>query len=148
MKEERRVEPCEADVERMRRMLYRKVDEAIERMLGRAEEGVNPYEQDFTGRESLALAIGKEIGALALELNLAQDPQRKTAEESVLWQCPRCGADSQRAKDDKGRPREEDVVLKTRVGPFPLRLPLFRCARCRKFFSPLPADREPGPGDV
>lgn len=138
----------EEKVEALRRRLHEKVEEAIERMGGRSREGGDPYAQDFTGREGRAAEIGREVGALALEVNLVSDPERKAAEESVSWRCPRCGEDSPRARDAAGRPRGEETALKTRVGTLALRLPLFRCERCRKDFSPLPAERQPGAGGL
>jgi hypothetical protein len=133
--------------EAVRGQLHRKVDAAIARMSGKAHRGDTPAPHDFTGREALVLAVGRDVAGTLLEESLAEDPELQTIEEAALWRCPRCGTDSPRAKDKQGADRYDEADLQTRVGVVSLRVPLFQCPKrgCRKVFSPLPALRGPRP---
>jgi hypothetical protein len=143
-------EPHEAESpkERVRRDLHRAVEDGVARMTQASEGGAAPFPPDFTERESRALAIGLEVGARLLGLNLAEDPVRRTVESAATWKCPRCGTDCPRALDAKGQERSEKATLKTRVGKIPLSVPLFACRPCRRVFSPLPTGREPRAGEL
>lgn len=138
---------CAGGWEAVRRQLYRKVDKAIARMSGKAQGAEGPAPHDFTGREDLVLAVGRDVAATLLEESLAEDPERQTIEEAALWRCPRCGTDSPRATDAKGAPLYDEADIETRVGVVSLRVPLFRCPKrdCRKVFSPLQALRRTPP---
>jgi hypothetical protein len=124
--------------EAVRRRLHRKVDAAVARMSGKAQGGDKPAPHDFTGREALVLAVGRDVAGTLLEESLAEDPELQTIEEAALWRCPRCGTDSPRAKDKQGADRYDAADLQTRVGAVALRVPLFQCPTrgCRKVFPP------------
>lgn len=126
--------------EAARRQLHRKVDKAIAAMSGKAQGGGKPAPHDFTGREALVLAVGRDVAATLLEESLAEDPDLQAIEEAALWRCPRCGTDSPRATDEHGAVLWDEADIESLVGVVSLRVPLFRCQRrdCRKVFSPLP----------
>lgn len=114
-------------------------DSIARRMLIETEDGQDPYDLDFSGREALAERLGKELASTLLEENVLQDLWREIVDEAVSWNCPRCGGDSPRHKDEDGNDAYEEVVFKTKVGDVPVKLRLFRCSKCRKSFSPLPS---------
>lgn len=121
----------------LRRKLHQKVDEAIERMCDKTQSGLNPYDLDFTGRESLADHISKELGALLLQENLFSDTFLEIVKNAKSWQCPLCEQDCPRHVKKDGDEQLDCVTLKTKVGAVDLDLPQFRCGKCRKLFSPL-----------
>jgi len=125
-------------LEQLRRRLHEKVDQGIEKLLGLTKEGINPYELDFTGRESMVVEWGREVTAMLLEANVVYDGELAIFEGSVTCKCPRCGEPSPRDMDKPDQPTYDEVTLITRAGKVPLRLPQFRCPKCRLLFSPLP----------
>jgi len=135
-------------IEELRQRLHRKVDQGIEKLLGLAEQGLNPYELDFTGRETLVVEWGQEVTALLLEANILYDGHLAIVEASASWTCPRCQHPSPRHKDNDGKECYDELTLSTRAGKIPLRLPRFRCPQCRKVFSPLPTERRSPSGPL
>jgi len=113
----------------------------FDEMTEKTAAGLDPHSMDFTGREALAYRLGEEFAARLLRGNLLTDSWRTVVEEATSWDCPRCDTDCPRHKDEDGNDLYEDTALRTKVGQLPVRLPLFRCSKCRKIFSPLPTPR-------
>lgn len=128
--------------EKLSRKIGERSGRLAERMLIRTEDGRDPYDLDFSEREALAERLGKEIASVLLEENLSQDAWREIVEEAVSWECPRCGKDSPRHKDDDGNEAYEQLELKTKAGMIRADIRLFRCGKCRKIFSPLPPENQ------
>lgn len=129
-------------IQRLSQKIKEQSDSLAEKMLVRTEDGRDPYDLDFSGREALAENLGKEVAAALLEENLLQDAWREIVEEAASWECPRCGADCPRHKDDDGNDAHEKMELKTKTGTIRADVSLFRCGKCRKFFSPLPLENQ------
>lgn len=138
MKEVRHGRWTERNMEKLDKKIKQKSDSIAKRMFIETEDGRSPYDLDFSGREALAERLGKEMASMLLEENLLQDSWREIVEEAASWECPRCGEDSPRHKDEDGNDAYEEVVFKTKIGDVLVKLKLFRCTKCRKSFSPLP----------
>lgn len=121
-----------------------------ERWLQRAEaayrrmfEGKSAAELvTLTQRETMAVAIAKELAEFLLEEHVAADPAAQPAEASATC-CPKCGQAGTPAVP-KGKELPQRTV-RTRAGELRLRRQRWRCAKCRiVFFS---AGRSAGTGD-
>lgn len=127
------------NVEAMRKELHQLVDAALERVF--KQTGVQPdgHYADFTERESLAVSLGKEFGECFLEASLFKDPRCQKILKAETLPCPTCHTPSSRAMGKDGQPLTDEVQIETRTGIMPLSSPTFRCAKCRRNFSPLTA---------
>ena len=134
----------EGDLRGLREALHRQIDEAFDEMTQPSAKGGNPFQMDFTARETRAWELSQQVGARLLEANLRRDPAYAAIEESVSHTCPRCGADAPRDPQAPADGEDGAAELKTRVGKIPLGGVLFRCVKCRKVFSPLASAPEPG----
>jgi hypothetical protein len=134
----------EGDLASLREGLHRQIDEAFDEMTRPSAKGGNPFEMDFTGRETRAWELSQQVGARLLAANLDRDPAHAALEDSVSHACPRCGTDAPRDPAPPEADGEAHGEMKTRVGKIPLAAVLFRCAKCRKVFSPLATAPEPG----
>jgi hypothetical protein len=125
------------NMEAIRKELHQLVDAALERVF--KQTGVQPdgHYADFTERESLAASLGKEFGECFLEAGLLKDPRCQEILKAETLPCPTCHIPSPRAVDKDGQPLTDEVQIETRVGTMPLSSPIFRCAKCRRNFSPL-----------
>jgi hypothetical protein len=113
-----------------------------ERWLQRAEaayrrmfEGQSQEELvTLTQRETMAVAIGKELAAFLLEEQVARDPAAEPTEASSTC-CPKCDRPGTPAADESQDLQER--MLTTRAGEIVLRRQRWLCAPCRIFFFPL-----------
>ncbi len=126
-------------LEKLRQGLRALSEEAISKMFESGPDGKDPFGATFDQREQAAAEIGKAMQAFLVESQCEFDPNLEQMAASAQWECPCCGDLCGREKDKQGNLVREDVKLKTRAGPVCLKAPLFRCKRCRKNFSPLPA---------
>lgn len=123
--------------EEIKKELYQIADLAYERMMKIARVQENGHYADFTEREDLAESIGKEFGECFLEAGLIKDKKYQEIMKSDMLPCPKCKKLIPRAKDKDGKLLTEEIMVKTKVGEIPFEGPLFRCATCRRNFSPL-----------
>jgi len=138
MKQSRNGKWTQDNLDRLEQKMGQKSREVIQRMMLRTEDGQNPYDLDFSGREALAERLGKEVAAMLLDENLQYDLMAEVVQEASSWKCPRCGQDCPSHRDEHGNDAYEDAEIKTKVGKTPVKLRLFWCGKCRKVFSPLP----------
>jgi len=128
--------------EEMRKDLYRIAKSASDRVYDLFKgRNISNY-PDFTEREDLAEILGKEFGEYVLKESMSSDPKFQKIMDATTLPCPDCQTLCPRAKDPEGKPIEEKITVKTKVGEFPFAGPLFRCAKCRRNFSPLKAHFE------
>lgn len=125
------------NVEAIRKELHQLVDAALERVFKQTEVPPGGHFADFTERESLAVSLGKEFGECFLEASLLKDPRCQEILKAETLPCPTCHTPSKRAVDKEGRPLTDERQIETRAGIMPLSSPIFRCAPCRRNFSPL-----------
>jgi hypothetical protein len=115
-----------------------RTDTAFERMFaGKSDEEL----RTLTQRESMAMAIARELAAFVLEEHVALDRAVQPAEESTTC-CPKCGQPGQRAVKKNGKLAERPIV--TQVGEISLRRERWRCPKCRVIFFPLDVRLELG----
>ena len=96
----------------------------------------------LTQRESMAVAIAKELAAFLLEEHVASDPAAKPAEAATTC-CPKCGQAGTPATAEDETLTERTVT--TLAGDIHLRRERWYCAKCRiVFFS---ARRSPAIGN-
>ncbi len=87
----------------------------------------------LTQRETLAVAIGKELAAFLLEEHVARDSAEQ-AEELSTSGCPRCGQPGDPEVQEGEESQERSVM--TRAGEISIRRRRCRCRKCRlSFFS-------------
>jgi len=96
----------------------------------------------LTQRETMAVAIGKELAAFLLEEQVARDPAAEPTEASSTC-CPKCGQPGTPAAEEGQELLER--TLTTRAGEIALRRQRWECVPCRIFF--FPARRSAGAGD-
>ncbi len=121
-----------------------RMETAFERMFGgkSQEELVT-----LTERESMAVAIGKELAAFLLEQHVAADPATAPSEASTTC-CPKCGQAGRRVRQ-KGAKRREDLperTVRTRAGEILVHRERWKCARCRIVFFSVRRSSEVGHG--
>jgi len=148
MKDARPSPWTEEKLSRLRKKVHERGEEFIRRMMQQTEQGENPYDMNFTGRESLAERLGQQFGSMLLEENLIEDRWVQIVQEAVSWKCPRCGTDAPALKDPDGHDRYEEVEINSKVGTLALKLRQFSCGKCRKVFSPLPSAPPARPGEL
>jgi hypothetical protein len=123
----------------LRERWERRTDAAFQRMFeGKSQEEL----VTLTQRETMAMAIAKELAAFLLEEHVALDPAAQPAEASTTC-CPKCGQAGTRAvQGDEELPGR---AVTTHAGDIRVRRERWRCQKCRiVFFS---AGRSPGAGD-
>lgn len=113
------------------------VDGILERMcqkMGYQPDGHFPTLEE---REELAGKLSQEIGSFLLEKTMSADPQLQEWMHAEKAPCPNCQKVVSRLKDKEGKPRQDTILMETKVGTVPLEAPLFHCWKCKKNFSPL-----------
>jgi len=97
----------------------------------------------LTQRETMAVAIGKELAAFLLEEQVARDPAAEPTEASSTC-CPKCGQAGTPAVEEGQELLERTVT--TRAGEIALRRQRWECAPCRIFFFPARRSARAGDG--
>ena len=101
---------------------------AFERMFdGKSQEEL----VTLTQRETMAIAIAKELAAFLLEEHVALDSAARPTEASSAC-CPKCGQPGERAAEEGEELMER--TLTTRAGDVAVRRERWGCVKCRIFF--------------
>ncbi len=125
--------------EALRDRWMQRAEAAFKRMFdGKSQEEL----VTLTQRETMAIAIAKELAAFLLKEHVALDSATRPTEASSAC-CPKCGQPGERAAEEGENLSERTV--RTRAGDIPVHRERWACVDCRIFF--FPAGRSPEAGD-